>query len=592
MIFDQELMKKVEIADIISFDFFDTLYLRPLSDPEDAFTILGEKLNITDFKVKRQQAQVEAFKVMLKEGRKEITLDNIYSCFPETQYTKDVLMQAEYELELDLIEPNYELFPLFKKLIASEKKVIIISDMYFSKKFFEEALAKQNIEKITIFSSADANATKRDRGELFDFVSKELKIEPGKILHIGDSELVDYKRPAEKGLLSYHYVASRFREKKKNVSLCTSIAEGLLRSKARQISYGSYEELGFLIGGPANLGFLEWIRAKAQADSIEHILFFARDGFILTKILDKHMEGKFPSYSYFYGSRTTFTLAAMTESNFSSYIPFLISGSEGLSPCEVLERIGVKVPAPNIMENFGLGAKTIITPALQDKLVQFLYAWRWEILKVCQRNRRGLFQYLAQLGIKNHQKVAVVDVGWSGTTQEAFINAISPFMNLDVYGYYFCLADTPERVRRQSQLKMSALFDSTNSSPDIIAKIYAARVAVEFFFSAPHNSIIGFNPSKRKVLPIEDSGRGGDNNLSVAIKSLCEGVECFIDKYFNIQRHLNLNQNAQLIAMPIVEIACINDWREYKLITQFNNFDAWGSSRNKKLKATDYSCNP
>ena len=72
---EPKLAKMIDVAEVVSFDFFDTLYLRPLSDPEDAFTLLGEKLNIENFKAKRQQAQADAFGVMVREGRKEITLD-------------------------------------------------------------------------------------------------------------------------------------------------------------------------------------------------------------------------------------------------------------------------------------------------------------------------------------------------------------------------------------------------------------------------------------------------------------------------------------------------------------------------------------
>jgi predicted HAD superfamily hydrolase len=585
--YDADLTKKIEMADVISFDFFDTLYLRPLSDPEDAFTLLGEKLKIENFRVKRQQAQAEAFKIMAQEGRKEITLENIYHCFPDCQYAKEVLMQAEYDLEMQLIEPNYELFPLFQQLIALGKQVVIVSDMYFSGRFFEQALAKQKIENVPIFSSADANATKRDSGELFTLVSKQLGVAPGKILHIGDSEIGDVKRPAEKGLQSYHYVASRFRDKKKNISLSTSLSEGLLRLEAREIEYGSYEELGFLTGGPASLGFLEWIKSKSHADGIDHILFFARDGYVLTNVANQYMQDLLPPFNYFYGSRTTFTLAAMTDSNFSTYIPFLISGSDGLAASEVLERIGAKVPAPEIMNAFGLGENIVITPALHDKLVTFLYAWRWEILKVCQRNRRALFQYLRQSGIKNHQKIAVVDVGWSGTTQEAFTNAINAFMKVDIYGYYFCLADTPERLHRQNSMNMSALFDSSNSSADLIAKIYAARVAIEFFFSAPHNSIIGLLPGE-PVVAVEDAGRGADENLSDCVKALCYGSERFAQLYYSLQEKIGLQLNPQMLAMPMIELANTDNWEKYSLITCLKNFDAWGSSRNKQLLATDY----
>lgn len=44
---------------------------------------------------------------------------------------------------------------------------------------------------------------------------------------------------------------------------------------------------------------------------------------------------------YFYGSRTSLTLSTINDENFVEYLPFLLSGAEGLQPRELLERIGV-----------------------------------------------------------------------------------------------------------------------------------------------------------------------------------------------------------------------------------------------------------
>ena len=126
----------IERATVISFDFFDTLFVRPLANPEDAFDILGQQFSISDFRDRRRAAQSEAFRRMHATGRKEITLTDIYACFTKTDVSNSELMAAEYALELALIEPNPEMFRLFSTLIAAGKRVVITSDMYFSENFF------------------------------------------------------------------------------------------------------------------------------------------------------------------------------------------------------------------------------------------------------------------------------------------------------------------------------------------------------------------------------------------------------------------------------------------------------------------------
>lgn len=72
--FDGLTEDKIAHAEVISFDFFDTLFSRPLADPEDAFDILGEKLNIKDFRARRQDAQTKAFRTMKKTIVKKLLL--------------------------------------------------------------------------------------------------------------------------------------------------------------------------------------------------------------------------------------------------------------------------------------------------------------------------------------------------------------------------------------------------------------------------------------------------------------------------------------------------------------------------------------
>lgn len=583
-----ELQQLIEKTRAISFDFFDTLFIRPLANPEDAFDILGRQFAIADFRERRRAAQVEAFRRMHAAGRKEITLADIYACFAETVVPTSELIRAEYALELALVEPNPEIFALFCALLDTGKPVVITSDMYLSADFFMDALRPHGLAHVPLFISADCNATKRDTGELFDVVVSQLGLTAGDILHIGDNQQADVTRPREKGLMAFHYRASREQVVKKTASLTTSIAHGLLRTSARDIPSDSYAELGFIYGGAANLGFLQWIRERARLDGVDHVLFLSRDGYALERIAQAQVDNGFPDFCYFLGSRTAYTLAAIKADNFSQFIPFLLSGSDGLAPCELLERVGVQPPSEQVMADFGLGAGVRVSVSLHKKLASFLYAYRWEILKVCQRNRRALYRYLKQLGLSAGSRVALVDVGWSGTTQEAFELAVRPLMDLEVLGYYFCLADTPERLRREQTQRMSAMVSSASTSAATIASIYENRVAVELFFSAPHHSVIGLQVDPKGAAPVLDAGRGDTGNLLQIAEEVSQGVEAFAKHYGTLQQRLDVRASPLQVAWPLIELITEEKGAGHQLLNRVKNFDAWGSSRNHELSLVDY----
>lgn len=583
-----ELLKLIENSAAVSFDFFDTLFVRTLASPEDAFDLIGSRCGMTDFRERRRLAQTVAFQRMHANGRNEITLQDIYNCFPEGSVPSHELMALEYELELSLIEPNPEVFKLFQALVAAGKTVVITSDMYFSESFFRDALEPSGLSHVPLFISSDCNATKRDSGMLFEIVAQKLGFEPAKILHIGDNLLADVQRPREKGMAAFHYQACYEENANKKCSLATSIGVGLFRTRGQHITPGSFAELGFVFGGPTTVGFLEWIKVQARHDKIDHVLFLSRDGYALDRVARANLDGDLPKFSYFLGSRTAFTLASVNAENFRQFIPFFLAGGIGLTPSELLERIGVSAPSPAVMSDLGLGADVTVTPALHDKLSSFLFAYRWEILKICQRNRRVLFQYLHQQGIERGSRVALVDVGWSGTTQEAFEMAVKPLMNLDVFGYYFCLAETPDRWRRQTTQRMAAMLNAENTSSELLDQIYKNRVIVECFFSAPHHSVIGFQSAGQAVEGVLDAGRGEVAGLSAMAEEIVSGIECFSEHYFSWSKRLDFYLTPHQSALSMVELVTGESGNYGEVLRGVSNFDAWGSSRNHELKLSDY----
>jgi len=564
---------------LISFDFFDTLFGRPLTNPEDLFDIMGERFGIPNFRTIRKSSQAEAFQKMHQRGGNEITVEDIYECLPQCDICPAELMKAEIELELSILKPIEEVFSLFKSLRDNGWAVCITSDMYLGESFFKRILKAYDLHDIPLYISSTCNATKRDRGELFNVLTKRSGIPAERILHIGDNYTADVQRAKESGINALHYQPKPELLVTTCPSLGTSLATGLLHYNKNGITPNSFKSFGYIFGGPATVGFLHWIAQRAKTDSIDKLLFISRDGYMLDQINHDVDHLDLPSSTYFYGSRTAFTLAAMNSNNFEEFIPFLLSGAEGLSPEELLERIGVHAPSEDIMKDLALDASVKISTSNHHLLTQFLHAYRWEILKICQRNRRAYFQYFNKLGIKAGMRIAIIDVGWSGTTQEAFERMVNVLFDAEVIGYYFCLADTPERLARENIMKMHSMINSDEYPAELVAQIHINRVAIELLFSAPHNSIIGLYPSLESIQPLHDAGRGESSNLNHTSEEINAGI---LDFYHDFSSMAQYGISTASLISPAIELATNVHKSALDILLTVKGFDAWGSSRNHK----------
>jgi YD repeat-containing protein len=584
----EKLAAMAAAAEIVSFDVFDTLFVRPLCDPEDLFDIIGERFKIDGFRQLRRAAQTRAFQTMHLNGLKEITLDGIYASFGKLPVPAEELKQAELRLELDFTLPNPELAEFFIELTRT-KRVVITSDMYLARSFFEELLTKNGLPMVPLFISSERNATKRDTGELFDIVAAELGVAPERILHIGDNEVSDIKRAAEKRLATFHYVDSRRSALHAASTPAASIAHGLPRAFPEAIEPGSFEELGFNIGGPAALGFLHWIKRAAARDAIDLILFTSRDGYVLERMEKRGDVGALPRCEYFKSSRTALTLAAMDETNFESRMPFLLSGAEELSAFELLERIGVTPPADHVMRDLGLGPEVRLSHTTIDRFRSFLWSFRWEILKTCRAARAGLFTYLQNLGVASGMRIAMVDVGWNGTTQEAFHQALQGLFEIDLYGYYLCLTEHPECVRRKASLRMDALITAQSVGSQVAERVYANRVAVELFFSAPHGAVIGYDfDAQGRVVVIEDLGRGKTAGHSPISDAVSRGIERYCAYASDLFVKAGIEPTPIDVISPLLRFIRSPSEEVRLLLSSVTNFDAWASSRNRAMRLDEY----
>ncbi|MEA1647639.1 hypothetical protein UAJ10_01230 [Nitrospirillum sp. BR 11164] len=248
-------------------------------------------------------------------------------------------------------------------------------------------------------------------------------------------------------------------------------------------------------------------------------------------------------------------------------------------------------PATEVMEQYGLGDDVLLSPALHARMHAFLLDYRFKILMVCRRNRRGLFNYMRELGLQRGARVALVDVGWHGTTQEAFETAVRPMTHLNVQGYYFCLVDSADTTRRRQSHAMQGLFSTKSVADSVVRRLYDSRVLVELFFTAPHNSIIGLDASPAGVRWLEDARFDSKGELAAAAASVAEGMQAYArDQVMARLANSAITDSKALPlerAWPLVDLLQRTRKPVSGTVAALKNFDSWGATRNKDALLQD-----
>lgn len=564
----------------VSFDVFDTLFIRALHEPEALFDLLGLRLEVNDFRQQRIAAQRLGFQRMHNDGRHEIGLDDIYSSLPSPLAILAGHGDLEQQLEQLVLRVNPEMLALVEEARAAGKVIALTSDMYLPESFFRSLVERAGIDIEHFLISSACNSTKRDGGELFVQLQQRLGMQPADILHIGDNPLGDVQRAQEKGLRAMHYRAPAFTTPSGSLDALSSIRLGLSRHGAYYPASSPWWQLGWQFGGPILQEFLHWIQQQARLDQVDRILFVSRDGYLMHQ-LHQSSPGKNLDASYLRGSRVSFTLAALTEQNFLKHVPFLMSGANDITLQDLFSRIGLDLPDEQVLDDLGLSSATPLTKNNHENIKQFLIAMRPSLLKAAHETRKGLYRHLLDLGLRDGMRIAFVDVGWSGTTQQAFQNACEGMFALDLTGYYLGLSEHSNKLASHKRIKLRAFTESTGANQAQSLTLYRNRAVAELFFSAPHPTTIGYRLSSGATLKfIEDRERGVDYDIASIVERINQGISDFVHQSERLYKDLvqpmtysgALDNLLQLLDRPSRE--------HVDLVGQIYNWDAWASSEN------------
>lgn len=284
----QYLRRQIDEHEVVSFDIFDTLIRRTAKSREKLLEIAAQKCGVdaAAFLSARMGAEFRL--------GDPATLEDIYrkmedaGSFDHKKIT--ALKRTEEEEEYKGSCPCLEGVQLLEYAVQHGKEVYLVSDMYLGQKVIEAILAKNQIfgyRKLLV--SCEYGLGKRQG--LFERMMEQA--EGSTFLHIGDDEEADGVSANAKGIDA--------------IIIETSPAQITYRYPVEcRYRVSSSYQLGYTILAPIMAGFMDWLISLIKAAKPDHVLFLARDGFLLEKMyrLAKQRENRLPPGNYFYFSRS------------------------------------------------------------------------------------------------------------------------------------------------------------------------------------------------------------------------------------------------------------------------------------------------
>lgn len=537
----QYLMDSIKDTDVISFDLFDTLIMRKTLSYTDVFDLLELKIReqgifIPDIAKLRLYVEKELSKEAAP--RLEDIYERVLELIGGNFVTASELAEMEWDLDFSLLTVRDDVRDVFKTSVSSYKKVVITTDSYYSKKQIERILIKFNLTDYDkLFISCEYNTAKT--GNLFDVVKQTYKNRS--ILHIGDDEYADIEKANEHGLKAFRlYNASDLLDTLGGLSLegvqsfADRVKVGLFLSNifnspfwfekdTQPVSVKDAFNIGYLFCAPMITDFVHWIKESTRTQGYDKILFGARDGYLIGRLIRminevENNEGvvikDYIKSFYFLTSRTAAIRAGMES---EADIEYVDSMKFFGSPEETLKvRFGIDVEDANTIDRIAL------------------------ILDKARGQRENYKEYIDKLGItsdkqgEQNEGLAFFDFVAKGTTQ-MFLSRL--FAKCHMKGFYFLQLE-PEFMADKGLDIEPFYSDSEKNTSAIFDNYYI----LETMLTSPYPQMLEMDEDGKPVFA-KETRSSADINV---FKRAQEGIEQYFKDYISIVPKNNRTVNKVL----------------------------------------------
>lgn len=523
--------------DTVSFDLFDTLLIRRIHDPDlvkpPVARYISSLARLNSIVV--SAPTVQKIRDRVEQSQRQETgqsFDDFEACYPVfmervlkeifgSLYEVQLLNKVtSYELEMEsrMLVPRRILLEWLEELHRQKKRLLIISDIYLPSEHLRVLVERAGLLHLVedVISSADTFLAKAS-GRAFPLVQERFGLDKKSWLHVGDNPISDGLRPAEFGIASLLIKDGEEKFRKAIIKRYFNYGKGrpFYRGRAVQQLMLPLEnedvdrtELyieGYNFIGPMIGAFVQHIAEQCRKLGLTKVYFFSREGHtfkrvweIITPIL--FPDADLPEVEYLYVSRMALAGAScghegLTET--SANIALLPPGNKDFHDIARIFQLDLDSLSPHF-EKHRLTAESVLSP-LHDGYEQKFRVrftelledpqFQEEIKKQVQPSHEALHNYLDDVGLFEHEQVAVVDIGWLGTIQRFLYNGVKHLPHCPrIHGYVF---GATRGIRFENDLKSSlegVIYDRNRFDIGASCLLYA-RDLFEEACRAPHPTL-------------------------------------------------------------------------------------------------------
>ena len=576
-----DLKRRIDNAQIVSFDIFDTLIMRKIFSPEDVFRLLGNRtkeLNInTDIGAVRAKISAKCDSCA--------SIDDIYMAIKQETDLSDEVIEDIKTIERDIDEQlcvaRNDIAKLYEYCIESGKEVYLISDMYYTLQDIKQLLDKCGLSVIDDRHIWISCEKKKDK--ISGSMWKEYLTAVGenvKCIHIGDNKIGDIENPAKYGIDSYYVMSGKDMVMNSSISelashvntVSDSICLGIviaklfnspfaLCSNKGKVSFDNSEVYGYCVYGPLLEKFLIWLYYNSRKDGIDKLLFFARDGYFLEKdyriVAELLDDGYKQDWCYLPISRRLIYMAAMeNEEDFKRVVEFPYVGTFA---DYMKSRFEITVTD----ETSEYNDRQINAVGDNKNILKWIQPYKEMIMQEAKAERENYLKYLETDGdMQKEICYGIVDLGYYGTNQY-YLQRLTD-IKAKGYCFYACLSENNVFI---NDIFMIGCFQYGN---DYVAEKSLARkknMYIETFLTAPYGMIRYIDNQGNMVC--EPDGKS-QRNFDIK-ENVNGGAIDFIRDYINIYKSILVADSNEYIKQMQDRTESIEDIIFYNMLNGMCN---------------------
>ncbi len=528
---------------VLSLDIFDTVLWRRVPRPTDVFGLLGARLRaaglspewLTDasFRGMRIAAERTARAGHGSLGN-EVSLFDIWQAMPLGMFGAaglEELVAAEVELERELTVVDLDIANVLRTALKYEVPVIMVSDTYFTESHLTQLLERAELgplDGVRVFRSSQHGVDKA--GGLWEVVLRELGRSPEQVVHIGDNPVADHEVPARLGIRTVLYrridpglleLLDREHEAMEYFGPLGPLLDpdegdfGQTSLRAKTLNAGNADgrstldtawRFGAAVLGPVFTGFAEWVARRAHESGIGTLWCPMREGELLSAMVNAAAAARGWELRVrpIWLSRQATSLGTLDSVEPGAVHEFIRKRYQmtvrqlldmlRLNPGDVPSLAGqvdMLLDSPQIVDKVSFALTE--TPHLRN------------LLSVAVNSARDrLLVSLRAAGALDGPELALVDLGWRGTTQLHLAKVLSA-AEVPVRPVGFYLA-TNEAITRLYQIGLRAegYLGQAGEPDDVVRTLTRSPEVLEQCVSALCGSLIDFTDDGKPVLASDE----------------------------------------------------------------------------------------